>query len=72
MTEQTVRTTVELSRVEHRNLRNLCTELADTLDLVRVGGADVVRALLDEAHEDPALRDRIAMRICTAKAHTDE
>jgi hypothetical protein len=71
MTERTVRTTVELSTAEHRDLRNMCTEMADTLDLVRVGGADVVRALIAEARDDPALRDRIAMRVSTRLAHAD-
>jgi hypothetical protein len=62
-----VRITVDLSPVDHRNLKRWCDETAHQLGRASVAGADVVRVLLDRLHADPALArdvvDGLAQRI---------
>jgi hypothetical protein len=55
-----VRVTVELSPIEHRKLRKLCDRFIDELDLTEVARAEIFRALLNLADQDPKLADRLA------------
>ena len=54
-----VRITVDLSPVDHRNLKRWCDDTALTLGRASIAGADVVRVLLDRLHSDPALAQQV-------------
>jgi hypothetical protein len=58
-----VRVTVELSPIEHRKLRKLCDRFIDELDLAEVARAEIFRALLNLADQDPQLADRLAQEL---------
>lgn len=54
-----VRVTVELSPMEHKQLRRWCAETSADLDLPVVAGAEVFRALLNLMHDDPAVAEQV-------------
>jgi len=54
-----VRVTVELSPIEHRQLRRLCERYADELGITQVAGAEVLRALLAMATTDEQVAARL-------------
>lgn len=58
-----VRITVDLPPATHQQLIRWCTDAAADLGRARVPAAEVVRAALDELHDDPDLADRIRTRI---------
>ncbi|MER5608289.1 hypothetical protein AB0F93_03530 [Micromonospora tulbaghiae] len=58
-----VRTTVDLTRAEHRSLRDLCNDYADELGVTRVAGRQVVRELIAELIANQELRKRIRDRL---------
>ncbi len=54
-----VRVTVELSPMEHKQLRRWCAETSADLDLPVVAGAEVFRALLNLMHDHPEVADQV-------------
>lgn len=58
-----VRVTVDLSPGAYRDLTDASRELASQTGRTRVTHVDIVRALLDELHDDPELRARVAGRL---------
>ncbi|MGI8815005.1 MAG: hypothetical protein ACR2G2_06895 [Pseudonocardia sp.] len=54
-----VRVTVELSPMEHKQLRRWCAETSADLDLPVVAGAEVFRALLSLMREHPEVAEQV-------------
>lgn len=54
-----VRITVDLSPVDHRNLKQWCDNTAEQLGRASIASAEVVRLLLDQLHADPALAQAV-------------
>lgn len=54
-----VRVTVELSPMEHKQLRRWCAETSADLDLPVVAGAEVFRALLNLMHDHPEVAEQV-------------
>jgi hypothetical protein len=54
-----VRVTVELSPMEHKQLRRWCAETSADLDLPVVAGAEVFRALLSMMFSHPEVAEQV-------------
>lgn len=63
----TVRTTVDLTRDEHRQLRDRCNQYADDLDVTRITGRQVLRELLAELLTNKDLQQRIQDRLAATE-----
>ena len=62
-----VRTTLDLSPVENKNLRDICNEAADNLGKAKIDRVAYCRALIAEAHESKDLRARIEARLAEGR-----
>lgn len=58
-----VRVTVELSPMEHKQLRRWCAETSADLDLPVVAGAEVFRALLNLMHDHPEVAEQVRVEL---------
>jgi hypothetical protein len=62
--EKPIRFTLDLDRGRHQYLKNFTFELSAVLGPGRaIGGAEVLRALIDELQSDAALAQRVQWRI---------